>query len=119
MNSKRRSLKPGAPLFYGCKCVFLHKPKSSRGKYFYEETIVVVNAPDDRVAARKARRLGNDYAGAGVVFCDLVAVYPILDDTLTDGVEVFAGFRRSRLAPKSFLKRFYIGPSSLAAGLPG
>lgn len=85
----------------------------------YEESVIVVEAQNSATAAKKALRAAKRYATDGTEFCGLVGVYPILEDELSDGVEVFAAFRLSTLAPRDFVNRFYFGRSSLAAGLAG
>lgn len=111
--SKRRQL------YYGCKCMFMHTNRSCGRKRFYEESVLLIAAPNAAKAREKAMRAAADYAGEGIVFCELIATYPVLEDKPGDGTEVFSSFRYSTLSPKAFADRYYFGKSCYLAGLEG
>ncbi len=104
-------------MYFGCKSVFLHKKRSTGKLKFYEERVVIVQATEPDAARKKAIRVSTEYARDGIVFCDLISVFPILEERLEDGVEVFASFRWSKLEKREFADRFYFSKSCLTAGV--
>lgn len=106
-------------IFYGCKCIFLHTARRRGKMRFYEESVILIKAPDAAIARERASRAAADYAGKGITFCGVVASYPILEDELSEGMEVFSSFRFSSLSPKKYANRFYLGRSCYFSGLPG
>jgi len=116
--SQNKLAKP--KLYYGCKCVFEHKKRSvpGRGAHFYEESVILIEAPDARSAREKAIKAARKYARQGVMFCGLVCAYPIMETQLGDGVEAFVSFRTSNLPPRNYVSRFYFSRSCYSAGLP-
>jgi len=117
--SRGKARSKSRSLYYGCKCVFQHLGRSKRNLNFYEESVFLIRASSVKAARRKALEMAKAQTTKNVVFCGLVAMFPVLEMPLGDQAEIFSSFRISRLRSDSYLRRFYFSKSCYSPGWPG
>ena len=92
-------------LWFSARTVYEHdKP----GDGLFEERIVVFRAADFDEALVRAEAEASAYAEAvSCVFTGYISVFEMVEETLSDGAEVFSLMRDSDLGAEEYIDRFY------------
>ncbi len=95
--------------WFTAKGIFLHEPELSNTNQWYEERIILLKAKNETRALEIANAEAKDYVKEleGTKFIEIIDVYSLYDEEISDKCEVFSSKTISHLKPQDYLKAFY------------
>ena len=95
--------------WFTAKGIFLHKSQLENQKQWYEERIILLKAKDETEALKYANEEAKDYIKDldGTNFIEIVNVYALYDEEISDKCEIFSSKTISLLEAQDYLETFY------------